>query len=414
MDENFEKLIEKVLKSKRIEIENFELYAKELELVIPLIQNALIQRVLEKEMKPTDTFKAPGKVEIFEKKKETHETQLEEFKFSVPAEKYKLKISEVTIGATRAEGGTRDYSLKIGGETAMPFYFFEGEFPNRPVISHDVFDMPIPLPKFIKEFFKDDDKDVMNDPAEWARLRVKKYNAKAITLHLVSTDPTVKDTSIEDAMKTVENVLQAVKVPIIIGGSGNPQKDSKLLAKAAEVAHGEKVLLNSVDENMDYKTVAKAVVKYDQRVITLSSMNPDVMKRLNKNMMLEGVKPEQMVMDMVTGAVGYGIEYSISAMERVRLSGLKGDKFLNLPLACAGSNAWGARETYAKNDSWGPRELRGPLWEAMTTTIALLSGADLFMMLHPVAIKSLDNIINSLYETKPPSWKYEDWITKKI
>ncbi|MFN3528086.1 MAG: acetyl-CoA synthase subunit delta, partial [Candidatus Altarchaeaceae archaeon] len=72
-----------------------------------------------------------------------------------------------------------------------------------------------------------------------------------------------------------------------------------------------------------------------------------------------------------------------------------------------------ARETFLKNELWGPRELRGPLWEVLTTTIALLSGTNIFLMLHPVAIASLQNLIDEIYEGKK-QYDYMNWITKKI
>jgi len=73
----------------------------------------------------------------------------------------------------------------------------------------------------------------MEDPAEWAKYRVKKYGAELITLHMVSTDPKQKDTPIKEACKTIEDVLQAVKVPVIIGGSGNPKKEPGTSGKSS-------------------------------------------------------------------------------------------------------------------------------------------------------------------------------------
>ncbi|PKP51331.1 MAG: CO dehydrogenase/acetyl-CoA synthase subunit delta [Candidatus Altiarchaeales archaeon HGW-Altiarchaeales-3] len=376
---------------KEIEINNVRIDAEHLEIQISQMQQLMpmLSQVPEKAVK--------GKA--FE------DIKVEPFHFTSPAEKYKRQISEVVLGATKSDGGTRECAYTIGGETAPPYYFFEGMPKNKPIVAHDVFDMAIPLPKQIKEFFG----DAMESPGEWAKKRVD-MGAKMVVLHLVSTDPNVKDTPIKEAVKSVEEVLQAVKVPIAIGGSGNPEKDPKLLAKVAEVCEGEKVLLNSVDEGMDYKLVAEAVKKYDQRIITLSSMNPDEMKRINKNM-LKIINKNQLVMDLVTGAVGYGIEYSISSMERSRLAGLKGDAAMALPIACAGSNAWGAREAWMTNDDWGPRELRGPLWEAMTMTIALLCGADFFMGVHPTALKTLENVIDSLYDgVGYKEAEYESWI----
>ena len=43
-------------------------------------------------------------------------------------------IHTVTIGATANEGGTRTSTVTVGGETTLPFYHFEGEMPNAPVI----------------------------------------------------------------------------------------------------------------------------------------------------------------------------------------------------------------------------------------------------------------------------------------
>ena len=121
---------------------------------------------------------------------------------------------------------------------------------------------------------------------------------------------------------------------------------------------------------------------------------------LGETLMRLGMGREHIVIDLFTGGVGYGIEYSVSAMERCRLAGLAGDGALGLPIASATSNAWSAREAWMRNDAWGPRELRGPLWEALTAQTALLSGADLFMMLHPRAIKAMEDLTDFLFNKK--------------
>ncbi len=306
-----------------------------------------------------------------------------------------LRISEVTLGATRANGGSRNREIKIGGESAMPSYFFEGEFPNKPAISQDVFDIKIHLPGHVREYFPG---DVMEDPADWAKFRVEKYNAQMISLHMVSTDPNVKNTSIREACKIIENVLQAVKVPLIINGSGNPEKDPELLEKAAEICSGEKILISTVTQDMDYKKVAKAAIQHGHSLLSLAPMNPNEMRRFNRKLLKLGVSKENLVMDLFTGGVGYGIEYSISSMEKCKLRAFCGDISLVVPMLSATSNAWSAREAWMSNDEWGPRELRGPLWESMTAIITLLSGADLFMMLHPKAIEETEKFIDSLYQ----------------
>jgi len=172
--------------------------------------------------------------------------------FKVSKAEWRGKIEEVTIGATSADGGTRERTVTIGGEKSLPFYNFDAQMPHPPVISVDCFDMPIPLAKAVREYYG----DVMEDPGEWAKKNVREFGADMVAIHLISTDPTIKDTPARAAAKTVEEVLQAVKVPIVIGGSGNPDKDPEVLEAAAEAAEGERCLIASANLNMDYERIA--------------------------------------------------------------------------------------------------------------------------------------------------------------
>jgi len=47
-------------------------------------------------------------------------------------------INEVTIGATKEEGGTRSHTITVGGANTLPFLYFEGNIPHRPVIAMEV------------------------------------------------------------------------------------------------------------------------------------------------------------------------------------------------------------------------------------------------------------------------------------
>jgi len=105
-------------------------------------------------------------------------------------------------------------------------------------------------------------KEVLEDPVAWAKLAVDKYGADMITLHLISIDPLIKDTPPSEAAKTVENVLQAVDVPIIIGGCGDPKKDLEVFEKVAAVGDGERFLLSSVTQDMDIERACAIAKKY--------------------------------------------------------------------------------------------------------------------------------------------------------
>ena len=102
-------------------------------------------------------------------------------------------------------------------------------------------------------------------------------------------------------------------------------------------------------------------------------------------------------MDTTTAALGYGLDYAFTIMERARLAGLMGDPELQQPMSSGTTNAWAAREAWQKMDpQWGARELRGPLWETVTALTLLLAGVDVFMMMHPAAVTTLKNTVKEL------------------
>lgn len=344
--------------------------------------------------------------------------KLIESKFSAARnEEWKTPIQEVVLGATSSDGGSRKSTVTLGGEIALPYYF-DGPMPHRNHITMDVFDLPINMAKSVKSNYE----DVINSPAEWAKKVVRDFGADMVTIHLISTDPNIKDTSPSDAAKTVEEVLQAVDVPIVIGGSGNPEKDPAVLEKAAEAAEGERCLLASASLNLDYARIAEAAKKYNHVVLSWTQLEINAQKELNRKLMKQcGVARENIIMDPTTAALGYGLDYAYTNMERIRLAGLTGDAELNFPMSSGTTNAWGAREAWMvssplKGDSdWGPREYRGPIWEIITGLTLSLAGNDLFMMMHPTAVQVLKEITQTLYgskETEPVN--IDNWVSAVV
>ncbi|KXB04961.1 hypothetical protein AKJ48_00765 [candidate division MSBL1 archaeon SCGC-AAA261O19] len=342
------------------------------------------------------------------------EEELEIEKFEPILKEWPEQIQEVVMGATRADGGTRRETVALGGEKYMPFSP-DGKNPNRPIATFDIFDSEISLPKVISKHYD----GVMGDPGEWAKKSVKEYGAEMVTIHLTSTDPKGADTSPKEAAKSVEEVLEAVDVPIAIGGSGNPEKDPEVLVAAAEAAEGERCLLSSATLDLDWKPIVDAAMEFNHNILAWATIDINLQKELNRKLLNYGVDRDRLVMDPTTAVLGYGIEYSLSVMQRIRLAGLGGDKELNFPISSGVTNAWGAREAWMPaslpqekyGEDWGPREYRGPLWEVFTGISMLLGGSDLLMVLHPKSVVVLREIINRMFEEKEESVPREDWIT---
>jgi acetyl-CoA decarbonylase/synthase complex subunit delta len=380
---NFDSLIELVKKTGRIEINDIFITADELIIDIPTAPPIRIPQTpaMKQTLAESGVYK-------------DLKISIPDVDWELPINTYKGNIREVQFGRPKSEGG-RGKVIKIGGQKAL--YRFEEPQPNNPVVTFDIFDIPMPgLPKNIRAYFE----EVMHDPAEWAKLCVDKFGADMITMHHISTDPKLKDTSPRDAAKLMEDVLQAVDVPFVIGGSGDPLKDPKILEACGAVAEGEKCLLASANLDLDYKKVADVAMEYDHNVLSWTIMDPNMAKDLNKKLIAHGLDGDRIVMDPTTCSLGYGSEFSINAMTRLRINGLKGDEFVNMPMSSGTTNAIGAREAWMTNPEWGDRRYRLPLWEITTGLSMLLSGVDIFMMLHPLSIAVLKEFGQTL-TTKP-------------
>ena len=391
------RLLELLAKIQEIEIEDFKMDAGDLEI---WLQPGAVA---------APSFVIPTKAEVPSGKAKP--TQIIETEFIPPIETYPGKVLEVKLGATKSEGGTRGKTVIVGGETTPAFYTFERSTPNPPVITLDVFDMEVPLPKAVKMHVK----DVMEDPAAWAKLAVEKFGADLVTIHLISVDPLLKDATPKEAVKTVEAVAQAVDVPMIIGGCGDPAKDTAVFEEVAETFAGERFLISSITRDMDVEKCAKFVNQNGHAALAFTPMDLNLARELNRKL-YDFMPKESIVMDLTTAALGYGLDYAFTNMERARLVALMGDPELAHPMSSGTTNAWAAREAWLKMaPEWEPRELRGPLWEVTTALTLLLAGVDLFMMMHPAAVKTMKDVIRQLM--RGGSGKTErlvEWVSAKI
>jgi len=386
--------LELLAKLQEIELEDFRMDVGDLEIWIQpgtVSGSTIIQpkSLREAKLKPTEILAA---------------------EFAPPIETYPSKIVEVTLGATKSEGGTRGKSLTIGGETAPAFYNFEMPMPHPPVVAIDIFDMKVPLAKAVKMHVK----EVLEDPAAWAKLAVEKFGADMLTLHLISIDPLIKNASPKDAVKTVEQVVQAVDVPLMIGGCGDPVKDTEVFEAVAETFAGERFLINSLTRDMDAERCAKFVKKNGHVALSFTPMDMNMARELNRKL-YDFLPKEDIVMDLTTAALGYGLDYAFTNMERARLAALMGDPELAQPMSSGTTNAWAAREAWMEMaPEWEPRELRGPLWEVTTALTLLLAGVDLFMMMHPAAVKTLKDTVNQLLSgNSADASKFAEWVSFK-
>ena len=294
-------------------------------------------------------------------------------------EKWQDKIGEVIIGARKP--------VKIGGETGIYFIDGEDKCPNPPVIAMEVWDME---PETWPELLKSSVGNALKDTVEWAKICVDKFSADLICLRLASIHPDSKNTSSEEAGKTLEKILKSISVPLIVIGSLSPEKDNLVMAHCANVAKGENCLFGIATQE-NYKTLTAACLSAGHSIISEAPIDINIAKQLNILICDMLFPADKIVIHHATGALGYGLEYTYSIMERTRLAGLSGDKMLSMPMiSFIGQEAWRAKE--AKT---GVKDT-GVLWEIATATAYLNSGADILVMNHPKAVEEIKKAIKQL------------------
>jgi acetyl-CoA decarbonylase/synthase complex subunit delta len=298
--------------------------------------------------------------------------------YKAPVEAYTGVVREVTIGK-----GNK--ILKIGGENMLPFHSFDqGSYPNPAKFALEILDMkPEDWPEHAIEPYR----DVISDPVSWAK-KCQSFGVDAASLFLMSTDPAVKDSPADKAAGLAKEVAEAINLPLIVYGSGDEVKDVEVLSKVAEVCDGMNLLIGPVLKE-NYEAVGKAILDHGHTAIAQSPLDINLLKELNVKLS-KFFPPERIVIDPLSSALGYGMEYSFSLMERVKQIGIMTkDSMTMMPIiANLGGECWKTKQ--AKEN-----KKQGLLWEGVTAMSLLLAGANMVVLRHPETLKLIKETIEA-------------------
>jgi len=313
----------------------------------------------------------------------------------IPVDKWPGSVREVTLGATSAEGGTRTHSLTVGGEKTLPYLQFEAPTPHKPVIAVEIYDIkPTDWSPLLLEAWG----AVMNDPGQWAAA-AEKAGAEMIVLMLNATGAEGAPLTPNGAVAAVQAVLKSSGLPLAVFGPGQAELDNLLLVAVAEATKGERLLLG-ICEDKNYRTIIATAMANGHLVSARTAMDVNLAKQLNILISDMGLPLDRIIMDPTTGALGYGIEYGYSVMERLRLAALQGNAMTQLPmLVTPGYETWKTKESKVGEgvpESWGDWKRRAVNWECMTATALIESGADIVVLRHPESIQRVQAVIEGL------------------
>jgi len=310
--------------------------------------------------------------------------------FQIPKNNYTGKINVMKLGKDNTE-------TRVGGETTLPFYSFEGEIPNKPIIAIEVWDSkPAGWPEVISKYYS----DVFDDPVKWAKKSIEQYEADAILFRLTRVNPDSENISPEEAAEITRTVRESINKPLIVYGSGPLEKIAEVMKKVSEKNKDSNILMGWVEDD-NYKTVAAAAIGYNNNVVALNPLDVNIAKQLNILLTQIGLSPDRIAMDPSTSGLGYGIEYCYSAMERLKIAALmQDDKMTQMPIITdIAPEIWKlkeVKESEEKYPQWGNQEDRSINWETISCMSMLLSGANILVMRHPKAISLIKEVIRDL------------------
>ena len=310
--------------------------------------------------------------------------------FNQKPQKFNAKINDVTIGSG-------DKTVTFGGDCTFPFYSFDAESENSPKIGVEISDMGLEgVSEGIKAYY-----DGASTIGEMAKKAAAMEGADFVALILEGGDPNGVNKSVDELIAVVKEVADAIDAPLVVEGCKNVEKDAELLPKVAEALQGRNVLILSEKEE-NYKAIgAAAGLAYDQIVGAESAVDINLAKQLNVVTTQLGVNAQKIVMNIGSAAAGYGYEYVVSTMDRIKGAALsQNDNMLQMPIITpVSAETWGVKEATASEadmPEWGPEEERGIDMEVMTAAADLAAGSDAVILRHPEAVATISRMIKAL------------------
>ncbi|MCF0132867.1 MAG: acetyl-CoA decarbonylase/synthase complex subunit delta [Blautia sp.] len=310
--------------------------------------------------------------------------------FHKKTQKFNAKINTVTIG-------TGNRTVTFGGSNTFPFYSFDAPTEHTAKVGIEICDGGSDtMPDCLKSYYEG-----CTCMADIAKRAIGFEGVDFLVLNLEGGDPNGENKTVEELLAVIKETADAVDFPLAVKGCDHIEKDEELLVKAAELLRGRNVLLLSAKEE-NYQAIAKgAGLAYGQLVGAESSVDINLAKQLNVVTTQSGVSEQKIVMNLGSAAVGYGYEYLVSTLDRVKIAALgQNDNMLQmpviLPVAC---ETWNVKESTATQEDmpeWGPVQERGIAMEITTAAANLAAGADAVILRHPESVSTISAMIREL------------------
>ena len=188
---------------------------------------------------------------------------------------------------------------------------------------------------------------------------------------------------IEKGIEAFKELLPFIYKPLMLIGSGDDEIDIKLLPELMKLIDRECII--GIANEKNYKQIVPDVIKGNHTLIIRTPIDINLAKEMNILTSDMGLPLDKILIDTDIGGLGYGFEYGYSIMEKIKLEGKSGDKYLNMPII-----SFATVET-AKTKEAKDKDLA--LYLEITSAAAVkAAGAEYIVLTNPQSYKTLKEL----------------------
>lgn len=188
---------------------------------------------------------------------------------------------------------------------------------------------------------------------------------------------------IEKGIEAFKELLPFIDKPLMLIGSGDDEIDIKLLPELMKLIDRECII--GIANEKNYKQIVPDVIKGNHTLIIRTPIDINLAKEMNILTSDMGLPLDKILIDTDIGGLGYGFEYGYSIMEKIKLEGKSGDKYLNMPII-----SFATVET-AKTKEAKDKDLA--LYLEITSAAAVkAAGAEYIVLTNPQSYKILKEL----------------------
>lgn len=278
--------------------------------------------------------------------------------------------------------------LLIGGDKSVPF-MSENENHSKPFFALEI---PFYKEKNCTEVLREYWGSSLNNFEELIK-KAEQTDCDILCIKFNIEEETIEK-ELEPSINQLKKVIKDIKKPIIIKGTNNKNIDRIILPALAKAI--EKQVIIAFAEEITYEQIAPEVLKNNHIMVLRTPIDINLAKELNILSIDLGLSPYRILIDTDMGALGYGLDYGYSMIEKVKQAGFEGDEMLNMPIITfVGEETFKIKETKTKNydSNWGDYAQRALMWEIATASAIISAGSNIVVVEHPQTINTLKELL---------------------